>query len=163
MKLIIDKDLRLRPIQIPDDLIIALPWYQDEEVLYYSEGVGTSPYDIDIIERMYSYLRKIGEVYIIEVNQNEGWTPIGDVTLSKDMIPIVIGSKDYRGKGVGKRVISLLIERAKELNWNEMKVNKVYSYNVSSKKMFERLGFKKVAKKFDDKGREYSCFELRLD
>ena len=163
MKLLIDKDLRLRPIRLPDDLIIALPWYQDKEVLYYSEGVGTSPYDIAIIERMYSYLGKIGEVYIIEINQSEGWTPIGDATLSKDMLPIVIGKKEFRGKGVGKRVISLLIEKAKELNWNEMKVNKVYSYNISSKKMFERLGFKKIATKLDDKGREYSCFELRFD
>ncbi len=40
MKLLIDKDLRLRPIRLPDDIIIALPWYQDEEVLYYSEVKG---------------------------------------------------------------------------------------------------------------------------
>lgn len=55
-----DNELRLRPIRLPEDLDIALPWYQDREVLYYSEGEGTSPYDINIVERMYDYLSKIG-------------------------------------------------------------------------------------------------------
>lgn len=163
MKTIKDNDLRLRPILLPGDLTIALPWYQDEEVLYFSEGEGTPPYDLTTIERMYNYLIKIGEVYIIEVNQRENWIPIGDVTLSKDMLPIVIGHKKFRGKGIGKRVIQLLIERAKELNWKQIRVNKIYSYNVASRKMFEGLGFNKTKMSFDDKGRKYNSFQLLLE
>ncbi|WP_053072015.1 hypothetical protein [Ornithinibacillus contaminans] len=94
MKKIKANDLQSRPIQLNRDLHIALLWYQDEEVLYYSEGEGTSPYNITIIERMYNLLTKIGEVYIIEVNIDDKWISIGDVTLSKDMIPIVIGDLD---------------------------------------------------------------------
>ncbi|WP_400241916.1 GNAT family N-acetyltransferase [Niallia sp. JL1B1071] len=160
--MLIDKELRLRPIQIPEDLTIALPWYQDKEVLYFSEGDGTAPYDINIIERMYSYLSKLGELYIIEIFDEHKWQPIGDVTLAEDMLPIVIGPKVFRGKGLGKRIIGLLIERAKRLEWEKMKVKKIYSYNIASKKMFESLGFTKVETKLDEKGREYSSFELIL-
>ncbi|MFS1515870.1 GNAT family N-acetyltransferase [Bacillus sp. SCS-151] len=162
MKIIKNNELRLRPVQLPEDLIIALPWYQDKEVLYFSEGAGTLPYDIKTIDKMYSYLSQIGELYIIEIYHNKKWLPIGDVTLSKEMIPIVIGPKAFRAKGIGMRIISLLIERAKTLEWDKMKVNKIYSYNTASRRMFESLGFSKTDTKFDDKGREYSSFALVL-
>ncbi|GAA0290131.1 RimJ/RimL family protein N-acetyltransferase [Gracilibacillus halotolerans] len=157
-----DEDLQLRPVRLPEDLTIALPWYQDEEVLYNSEGEGTPSYDLTIVERMYNHLTTIGEVYIIEVNQSDKWVPIGDITLSKEMVPIVIGHKEYRGKGIGKHVIKLIIKRAKELNWNQIKVNKIYSYNLASRKMFEGLGFRRTDTNFDEKGRKYYSFELNL-
>ncbi|WP_244853399.1 GNAT family N-acetyltransferase [Ornithinibacillus bavariensis] len=163
MKIINDNDLQLRPIQLTEDLSIALPWYQDKEVLYYSEGEGTLPYDITTIERMYNYLTKNGEVYIIEIRISDQWIPIGDATLSNEMIPVVIGHKEFRGKGVGKRVINLLIKRAKELNWKQINVHKIYSYNVASRKMFESLGFTKTENGLDEKGREYSSYKLILD
>lgn len=165
METIMDNNLRLRPIQIlnDEDLASALSWYQDEEVLYNSEGEGTSAYDLDTIKRMYNYLGKIGELYFIEVYQNDNWVPIGDVTLSKEMLPIVIGVKEHRGKGIGKHVVKLLIERAKRLNWDRLKVNKIYSYNVASKKMFESLGFSKTKSDFDAIGRKYNSYELILD
>lgn len=96
-----ENNLRLRPVQLPEDLQIALPWYQDKEILFYSEGEGTDPYNRITIERMYTYLLKIGEVYIIEILQHNKWVSIGDVTLSREMIPIVIGEKIFRGKGIG--------------------------------------------------------------
>ncbi|MUK90621.1 GNAT family N-acetyltransferase [Ornithinibacillus sp. L9] len=163
MKVIKDNNIRLRPIRLPEDLPIALPWYQDEEVLYFSEGVGTSAYGLPTIERMYKYLTTVGEVYLIEVHDRHNWLPVGDVTLSKDMIPIVIGDQDYRGKGIGKRVIKLLIEQAKEFNWEQIKVNKVYEYNVASRKLFEGLGFKQTATNVDDSRRKYYSYELKLE
>lgn len=162
MNIITDHDLRLRPIRLPDDISVALPWYQDEEVLYYSEGDGTLVYDRETIERMYGHLSSIGELYIIEILHNDKWIPIGDVTLAKEMLPIVIGVKEYRGQGIGKRVMRLLIERAKSLGWTEMKVNCIYSYNVASRRMFESLGFIKTETKLDQKGRECHSFILYL-
>lgn len=41
--LISDKNLRLRPVRLPEDLFIGLPWYQDKVVLHFSEGEGTLP------------------------------------------------------------------------------------------------------------------------
>lgn len=80
---LMDNDLRLRPLIMPDDVTVALPWYQDPEVLYYSEGGESSvPYDFKRIEAMYHYLMNKAEVYIIEVKIKNSWLPIGDVSLS---------------------------------------------------------------------------------
>ena len=51
--------MQASPIRLPGNLTITLPWYQDEEVLYFSEGEGTTPYDLTTIKRMYNYLIKI--------------------------------------------------------------------------------------------------------
>ncbi|WP_079708757.1 GNAT family N-acetyltransferase [Paraliobacillus ryukyuensis] len=154
--------LRLRAIQLPEDLDVALPWYQDQEVLYYSEGEGTKPYDWSTIERMYSYLLTVGDVYMIEIHQAPHWHPIGDVTLSKEMLPIIIGEKAYRGIGVGRLVIAHLIKYARELGWNELKVKKIYIYNTPSIRLFTSLGFQNIADNFDEKGRAYHSYKLML-
>lgn len=79
------------------------------------------------------------------------------------MIPIVIGLKDFRARGIGKRVINLLIIRARELKWKRLKVNKIYVYNLASRKMFEDLGFRKTETNLDNRGREYNSFEFVLE
>ncbi|WP_042224689.1 GNAT family N-acetyltransferase [Oceanobacillus manasiensis] len=160
--IIIENNLRLRSAQLPKDIYHAFPWYQDEEILFYSEGEGTTPYDLQTIERMYKRLMEIGELYIIEYFQANRWYAIGDVTLSRNMMPIVIGEKDYRGKGIGKCVITMLIKRAMKLGWSSLKVNKIYTYNTPSRTLFEKSGFVKVATKIDKKGREYNQFELEI-
>ena len=136
-----DKDLRLRPVKLFEDCSLALKWYQDPEVLYYSEGENVTPYTLDIIKRMYLYLNHIGELYIIGVHLEQGWYPIGDATLAKDTLPIVIGEKEYRSIGLGKRILKLLIQRARELGWQKLKVRKVFSYNQRSLKLYLSLGF----------------------
>ncbi|MDC3414487.1 hypothetical protein NC797_16205 [Aquibacillus sp. 3ASR75-11] len=69
MKILKDNGLWLRPIQLPEDLAIAFPWYQDKEVLYYSDGEGTLPCDLKINERMYNYLKNTGEPELFIENQ----------------------------------------------------------------------------------------------
>lgn len=104
MEMMKDIDLRLMPIRLPEDIEIALPWYQD-----------------------------------------------------------VIGVSEFRGKGIGKRVLKLLIKRARELEWNKMKVQKVYAYNILWISLFEGLGFKKLETNVDEDGRKYSSYELILN
>jgi RimJ/RimL family protein N-acetyltransferase len=162
MEILKDGNIRCRPIVIPEDVAVAETWYQDAEVLFYSEGEGTAPYDREIIERMYRYLLNIGEVYIIEFFDGENWIPIGDVTLSQKMVPIVIGDNNYRSIGLGHRVMKLMIERAKTLGWEKLRANKIYIYNERSRKLFERLGFVKLDAGIDERGRPYESFELNL-
>ncbi len=142
VNIIQENDLRLRPARIAD-ATLALPWYSDPEVLKGSEAVA-EPYEIETVERMYRYLIDNGELYVIELSENGIWVPIGDVCLMKNSTPIVIGSKDYRSKGIGKRVLSLLVRRAKELGWKEMNVKAVYSYNTRSLKLFKSFGFRET-------------------
>lgn len=99
----IDEKIRLRN---PDKIEwnTALPWYQNPKVLYFSEGVTDKVYDIETINRMYSYLSSIGELYFIESFEDGIWKPIGDVTLSEKNMPIAIGEEKYWDKGIGKKL-----------------------------------------------------------
>ncbi len=42
---ILADDLRLRPVRIPEDVVPALAWFRDPEVLFFSEGADTPPWD----------------------------------------------------------------------------------------------------------------------
>ncbi|MEO3946454.1 YfiT family bacillithiol transferase [Gorillibacterium sp. CAU 1737] len=158
----IHSGLRLRPFRYPEDCSTALPWYQDKEVLYYSEGKTDGTYDLEVLERMYAYLLTIGEVCLIEVREGENWRAIGDATLSEEDLPIVIGVPDYRSKGIGAQVVRAFIERAKELGLPKLNVRQIYSYNERSRKLFVSLGFRAVDQGVDGNGIRYERFELEL-
>ena len=157
-----DGDLRLRPVRLPEDLALALPWYQDTEVLRFSEGEGTQAYDLATVERMYRYLDGCGELYVIEVETPRGWYPVGDVTLCRDTLPIVIGDPAYRSRGLGGRVLRLLVQRATDLGWPELKVKSIFTYNQRSRRLFEGAGFRLTGGGTDNGGREFWSFSRPL-
>ncbi len=146
----IDDQLRLRKYDGIHDF--ALEWYQDEETLMLVDGAN-EPYDLDRLGRMYRYLEARGELYFIEVKSEQGYEPIGDVTFWQQDMPIVIGQPEYRGKGIGRKVIAKLVQRAKTLGYDTIYVNEIYSYNVGSKKMFTGIGFREYEK--TEKGARY--------
>jgi len=158
---LIDRNLRLRPVELPEDIEIALPWYQDPEVLYFSEGKGVSPYDYKIVEKMYRFFVEKCEFYIIEIRTKNEWIPIGDAGLCRDSLPIVIGRKDERSKGIGREVLHMLIERAMVLGWKELQVS-VYTYNERARRLYEGAGFDLIGIKPDKQGNESWQFHLRL-
>lgn len=155
--ILIDGYLRLRAPN-RTDWERALPWYQNQNILYYSEGVTDKVYDMDIINRMYAYLSKIGELYFIEVYEENHWKTIGDATLSEINMPIVIGDEKYWGKGIGKRVISKLIERAKEIKFKRIFIPVIYTYNERSQNLFKAMGFVEVNSNDREK-----AYELKLN
>jgi len=136
----ISNEIRLRKYDGKTDF--ALCWYQDEETLMLVEG-KKKPYDMERLNKMYTYLDKHGELYFIEYKVNDIYIEIGDVTFSADDIPIVIGNKEYRGCGIGKKVVLKLIERGRNLGYTKLFVNEIYSYNIGSQKLFEGVGFEK--------------------
>ena len=154
--------IRLRPANIDEDCSHALLWYQDPEVLHFSEGPGTEAYDPETVQAMYRYLASIGRLYIIEAQEDGEWVPIGDVTLSRETIPIVIGDPGYRSRGIGTRVIRMLIEMAREEQWTELKVKKVYTFNDRSHRMFTGLGFAVTGEGVDENGHRYRSYRLEL-
>lgn len=68
-------------------------------------------------------------------------------------MPIVIGEKKFRGQGIGEKVISTLIQRGRELEYSKLYVNEIYSYNIVSRKCFEKNGFVNYEK--TDKGNRF--------
>lgn len=149
----IHRELRLRTPN-KNQWKVALSWYGNPKVLYYSEGVTDKVYDMEIIKRMYTYLSNVGELYFIEVLENDTWKPIGDVTLSEENMPIAIGEEAYWGKGIGKKVISTLIKRAKEIGLKRLQVPSIYLYNNRSENLFVSLGFIEVSKNEKEKSFE---------
>lgn len=123
----------------------AFEWYQDEDTVYLVDGVR-KPYSEETLQCMYEYLNKQGELYFIEVVENDVYKPIGDVCFWKDDMPIVIGEKNYRGKGIATKVISALIERGRILGFDSLRVNEIYEFNMASRKCFEKLGFEAYEK-----------------
>ncbi len=137
----IDDDLRLRAYD--GDCRQAVAWYQDEVVYRNSEGI-TDPSKIpdeDYVRRMYAHLSEVGECYFIEVLRDGKYVPIGDVTVKEENPPIVIGVAEYRGVGIGKKVMKAIIERARELGINRFRGVTIYDYNIASRRLYESVGF----------------------
>lgn len=153
----IDFGLRLR--KYTDDCAFALEWYQDSETVLLVDGVP-EPYTKEKLYRMYHYLRDHGELYFIEVkNHGENdFFPIGDVTFWQEDMPIVIGQKDLRGRGIGRKVVKALVERGRQLGYPYLEISEIYDYNEGSRRLFESLGFQAVKK--TPKGHSY---RLQLD
>lgn len=139
----IGADLRLRRFDGRFDF--ALPWYQGGETLYLVDG-KREPYDMARLEVMYRYLDARGELYFIELLRDGEFVPIGDVTFWQEDMPIVIGERAERGRGIGRRVISALCERARGLGWRELAVEEIYDWNEASRRCFMAAGFEPYAK-----------------
>jgi GNAT superfamily N-acetyltransferase len=139
----------------PNEWADALTWYQDEEMVYLVDGKQMK-YDLTYLNQMYSYLDRHGELYFIEVKEDDKWIMIGDVTLCKDDLPIVIGTKNYRGLGIGKDVLLALLKRAKEIGFVKIKGVEIYNHNIGSQKLFTSVGFE--AYENTSKGKKYQIF-----
>lgn len=118
----VDDEIRLRKYEGVYDF--AFGWYKDEETVYLVDGVRV-PYTREKLKRMYEYLNHHGELYFIEVMEKGVYKPIGDVTFWKDDIPIVIGEKRYRGKGIGRKVVCTLIDRGRKLGYDCLYVSEI--------------------------------------
>ncbi len=151
--LLVDDKIRLRKFDGKYDF--AYEWYQDEETVYFVDGVR-KPYDHDTLTRMYRYLERCGELYFIEIKEKNGYIPIGDVTFWKEDMPIVIGTKVYRRQGIAKKVIARLIERGRTLGYDRLYIREIYEFNKASRKCFESLGFYAYEK--TDKGNRFVLF-----
>lgn len=149
--LTVSKDLRLR--KFDGCFRFAFAWYQDEETVYLVDGVRRS-YSWETLSNMYHYLDKHGELYFIEVKENGAFRPIGDVTFSREDMPIVIGDPPYRQRGIGKQVIAALIKRGRQLGFKTLGVAEIYDWNQGSRRCFESMGFRVVQK--TEKGARYT-------
>lgn len=149
---LIDINDKLRLRKFNNNYLFAVNWYQDIETVYLVDGVK-EPYSDDKIKTMYEYLNNKGELYFIEIKEDYEFIPIGDVTFWQYDLPIVIGDKKYRSKGIGKQVVKALINRAIDLGYKELYVKEIYTYNICSQRLFESLGFVRIGN--TDKGFSY--------
>jgi SAM-dependent methyltransferase len=156
-----EADLRLRLLDPDTDAETALPWYSDPEVLAFSED-GATAYDLPTIKRMYRQLAAQGELYVVEVQTGDRWLPVGDAALLPDDLPIVIGGPEHRSRGVGGRVLDLLIRRAEGLGWSALQAKRVLAENQRARRLFLSRGFWIDGVETADSGRRYYRFRLGI-
>jgi len=133
----ISDTLRLRPVH-KSDYKTAVEWYSNENILWYSEN-RKEPYNMNEITKMYDYLSKNDVLYFIEIFDSY-WKPIGDVTLSRDRMPMVI-CPSYQGKGIGSQVLKFLLNHAKTIGYECIKLSGIYLYNDKSLATYKKQGF----------------------
>ena len=54
-------------------------------------------------------------------------------------MPILIGDKNYRKRGIATKIIRKLIERGKKLGYKELEIEKIYSWNLDSQKLYIQI------------------------
>jgi len=135
----IHDSLRLRKFDGICDF--AYQWYQDQEMVELIDGKNAQLYDMEKLNRMYNYLNNQGELYFIEIREQNEFIPIGDVTFSQEDMPIVIGETAYKGRGIGSMVVQALIQRAQEIGYTTLYVQEIYDFNVGSIALFTKNGF----------------------
>jgi GNAT superfamily N-acetyltransferase len=137
----VDDGLRLRPFVGDADVDLAWPWYQDAETVALVDGPGSPTYARDRVAARYDALGAQGEVYLIERRTDADlWEAVGDVTLAPDTLPIVV-APGLRGQRIGRRVVLRLVDRARVLGWDELRVREVHPGNEASRRLFRGLGF----------------------
>ena len=152
--------VRLRSIDLEKDMSNFLEWYANPDVLYYSDNPEARPYSPDNVRMMYHELSELGEAYIIEIMENNSWKPIGDAYITKSKIPITIGADRYWGKGIGTKVLALLIKRARELGMKKLHVESINEYNQRSLRLYSKAGFRET---IITEKRGYKTISMELD
>jgi len=137
----ISNSLRLRKYDGHFELF--LPGYQDPVVYQNSEGIFEESRipNLQYVKSMCTYLAKVGELYYIEAKEGDTFVPIGDVTVKDENPPISIWKAEYRGKGVGKKVMQTVIDRLRTLGYSKITGSTVYQWNTASQHLHESLGF----------------------
>jgi len=157
--IMIDDTLRLRAYD--GNSSIAYEWYQDDVVRKFSEGI-TDPnirLKSEWVAKKLNALNKSGELYFIEVYENGEFISIGDVTLQENNPLIEIGVARYRGVGIGTKVMTALVKRAREIGIKKIYNTGCYEDNTASQKMLKNAGFVLVN---HDREKRRKVFEIDL-
>jgi RimJ/RimL family protein N-acetyltransferase/predicted N-acetyltransferase YhbS len=147
----------LRPMT-EDDWDILLKWNSDPQVLYFSEGDDVQAYSLEDIQGIYRGTSQTAYCFIAEVNGS----PVGECWLQKMNLPrvlskypdqdcrridLMIGEKEWWGKGIGTEMIRLLTDFAFEQEHvDQVYIPEIADYNLRSQKAFLKNGYLIVEK-----------------
>ena len=141
--------VRLRAIE-REDIDRFVRWFNDPEVRRYL--LMYEPMSHAKEERWFeSYLsRKDDIILAIEVREGDCWVHIGNVGLHRidwknrvATLGIVIGEKEYWGKGYGTEAVRTMLRYAfHELGLNRVELE-TYSFNPRAQRCYERAGFRR--------------------
>lgn len=116
----------------------TLPWYQDPELCKQVDDRDT-PYDLELLKRMYTYLNRHGDLFYIKYRNRL----CGDVCLQPSGEVNIVIAKPFQNRQIGRRVIREIIRLAREKGIAELHAE-IYAFNTQSQKMFQSVGFVQV-------------------
>jgi aminoglycoside 6'-N-acetyltransferase len=169
-----EEKITLRPLT-ESDWELLLKWNSDPEILYYSEGDEVTSYTLEQVQQIYRGVSKSAFCFIIEFDRK----PVGECWLQKmnldritqkypDLdcrrIDLMIGEKEYWGRGIGTKVIHLLTRFGFE-DENAVMIFgcDIADYNLASLKAFQKAGFEidgKIEQPKESKARY--CYDVCL-
>ena len=133
---LVDKEIKLNKYY--PNYKTTLAWYQDLGLCKQVYNRDTA-YDLDLLKAMYKYLNRKGDLFYIMYKNRL----CGDVCLQPDGEINIVVAKPFQNKHIGRRVISEIIQLAKEKGIQELHAV-IYSFNGQSQRMFESVGFQRV-------------------
>ena len=138
--------ISLKPISLLEANESYLSWLHDPQVM---QGIATSGYTLDNLKQYVSARVNNPAVAFFAIWSNPTQEHIGNIKLEiQDEkarvadLGLLIGNKNFWGKGVGKEACKLAIR----YGFEQMHLRKiylaVYENNPGAKKLYEKLGFK---------------------
>lgn len=138
--------IKLRKIELGDKNYFVR-WWRDDELLRLTSGVLESISDKEVDEYFKDILNSKNDFHFLIIL---GGKVLGHVSLSKRgdgwyETQIIIGEREYRGKGYGSESIKLLIKEAKIFGIIKIYLE-VRPDNERAIRAYEKCGFLKVGK-----------------
>lgn len=135
----------LRFLTMADVNTVYLSWLHDNDVM---QGIATSGYTLDNLRSYVEERISNPDVAFFAICSNVTNEHIGNVKIdfhdhkaNVSELGLLIGNKNYWGKGIGYEACKLAIE----YGFDKMKLRKiylaVYENNPKAKKLYEKLGF----------------------
>lgn len=136
----------LRKLEVEDEIYFS-KWWRDKALIALTSGNFVVLSDAEVTKYFTDLMQGVGRLdYMIQVNNKT----IGHVNLvQRDKgwweTQIVIGEKEFWGRGYGGEAIMGLIKIAHEQGVNKIFLE-VRPENVRAIKAYEKVGFKEVAR-----------------
>lgn len=145
---IVGKQIYLRPLEHEDLNEEYLGWLNDSEVSRYLES-GIFPYTRDGLERFYKQVAGSSDQIILAIEDKRTGLHIGNVKLGpiswvhrRAALGILIGDKDFWGKGIGTEATRLMVEYGFfRLNLARIELG-VCAEHKAAVRVYEKVGFK---------------------
>lgn len=122
-----------------------LKWFTDIEVMRYVSFVKTMV-NMKGIEDVKLFCKDAKNaiffgIYLNKLNKLIGYSVIGDIKNKQGEFGIIIGEKDYWGKGVGAEATKLMVD----YSFNQIGLERIYlttsEYNKNAIRLYKKFGF----------------------
>ncbi|MGB9609233.1 MAG: GNAT family N-acetyltransferase [Minisyncoccia bacterium] len=143
--------ISLRKIKLSDKKYFA-KWWRDKDLLKLTSGVLNPISDKKVEEYFLAMIKTVTDYHFMILFNKK---VIGHIALVKRKgswyeTQIVIGEKQYWGKGYGTKAIQLLLKKAKKLGiskiYLEVRPNNTRAITAYEKSGFVKIGIKKYPK-----------------